>query len=821
MRFIQKKFYFFYFAVIALSLLGIYNQFLRPGLPLTLKPAPEGLEIAGKALHTSDIKLRGLRLISVDSVAVKHVYQVEDLVEKRKIGEPVNLVFSDSLSRQVVLVHRAGFRKIILDAILGISFLIIALLVWRGSREAEEKYFAISALCLGLILPTDWQGLQLPLLFSLPLMVAYFLCYPQAFLTFLQFSYSFPSASHQPGILVKRKKIFGVTGSLLSFLLLAFFLQKSFSPSLKTFDLFHYLYRVFRIFLLFVFFLAMSNFVRNYFRSPDPVSRRKIEWVLWGTFIGSFPFIFLWNLPQVFDLNPLIPQWLAYLFLLVTPASLTIAILKYRLFDIEIVVSRSLVYSTVLLILTAVYFLATGALSFLITRHFALETRLFSIFSALIVALVFNPVKSRVQRFVDRKFFRIRYDRFQSLQALMRALEDCPNKMAALTSLTSHLQKFIPVTKQVIAREKDGKWKIHSGSFRPDNEFKRWLNDETAGTLSALSINALFHDKVEAQLNVQLLPVPRPWIVLLPIDRETLWLLGEKEAGTRFWKEDLDTISQMATATRLHLEKLGFIELSIRESLEKEQARKLSQWKSLLVAEVAHDLRAPLSTILWKLRNLQGRIRENSDADDRPVREIQNQIQRLQGFISSLLQLSQTESGTPDIRTTSIDLRPHVEEVLGFFEEAVHLKKMSVKLEIPGGLRVVADPFLLQEILSNLIHNAIKFSPQGETVTISAKAARQRGREFISVNVIDRAGGISEEQRKQLFEPFSLSKIRKNGDKGFHLGLYIAREFTRLLQGDLQIVSQEGQGTTVRLLIPTPAVTAETTSRNPAADKTS
>jgi len=156
-------------------------------------------------------------------------------------------------------------------------------------------------------------------------------------------------------------------------------------------------------------------------------------------------------------------------------------------------------------------------------------------------------------------------------------------------------------------------------------------------------INEKYPEKFETHSLHEKYPLPEQWIILIPLTTNVIWFLGEKRSRARFWKEDMDLMTEMSRAAALQIEKIEYLELSIQESLQKKQAQKMSEWKTLILSEVAHDLRAPLNTMLWKLRNLQEELESSEPATERPVIEIKEQIYKLQRLIQHLLTFSHVE----------------------------------------------------------------------------------------------------------------------------------------------------------------------------------
>ena len=786
MIFREKYYLVILFLFTVFGTLGLINLSLRPKLPLQIKTLKDGLQIQGPIAKLPP-EIINHYIISIENWPIKNSAQLDVIVEMKEIGNVISMKLDDGKIYQFHLVRRFNSLYFLLFAFLGICFFVIAGLVWHGSRNQGEKYFAISGALLGYILMMTWAGMKLPLYISVLLILIYFLSYPQAFLTFLFFCYHFPSVTLSQRILDTQKRILQITGISFSILLLILFFRQYLNFNLDSFNQYHWGYRVFRIFIFFNLTFSVVLLIRNLKKAPNPANRRKMLWVVWGVIWGSFPFVFLWNLPQIFNYQPLIPEWVFLIFVLLTPASIAIAILRYRLFDIEIVVSRSLVYSLVLLCLIAFYIFFIGTVSFTFFRQFSLHrSPVLSIISAVLIGLLFNPVKSGVQGFVDKKFFRIRYDRFKSLQNFLQNLDQLTYKSDIIQNLLSHYQAVVPVLNYCFVYREISGWNDMGSQTRESQNLINWMTKQINNPESKPIFNDNFSDRIEPDLGLTRLSLPDEWVLLIPVGDNAFWALGQKLAKTKFWKEDIDLAIQMAKAACLQLEKLNYVEISLKASLEKEQAEKLSEWKTILVSQVAHDLRAPLNTMLWKLKNLQQEIDQVSVISDQQfLAGMQKQIFRLQKMIQSLLTISHIEHGTLNLRKESINLHSCFSMILDNLVEITSEKKLNVVLECDESLCIRTDAVLFEEIILNLLHNAFKYSLPEKNIQILCKQSNTDSTKEAIIKIKDEAGGIPEDILKEASQAFSPGKSTRDLKEGFHLGLYIIHEFTKILDGEI------------------------------------
>ncbi len=801
---VKENFFFIVLAVFfSFSVVAIYNLSLRPALPFPVKFSDKGVVIEpGKTSQLTDMNPK-TSIIALNDKFVQSIHEVDEIIDRSNIGNIILVRFSTGQSFSVALIARNKGLTLILNGLLSLSFLIISGIVWRYASRSSEKFFALTALLFGYILAMGWPGMMLAPWISSILVILYFTSYPQAFLSFLYFSLQFPASTLSQKDLKTRQFILFSLGVGLSVLLTLFYFQKYFYPSIENINRYHGFYRAFRVFIFVSLVSSLSLFIYNFKKEPTPVNQKKVQWILWGIIWGSFPFLFLWNLPQIFGLQPVIPEWIYMIFLLLTPASVAIAIIRYRLFDIEFVLSRSLVYTLVFAGLIGLYLFFIGSLSAILHQQFSFHRYpVVSILSAVTLALAFNPLRVKTQTVIDKKFFRIRYDRFQMLQDFMDQLENFSSKDDILTYLSRTFSKFCPVQEELMLVKKDRNWESREDSHQSFKPFIEWIRENANNLPDDIILNQEQTQKIEEGLDFPRITLILPVIVLIPIGQFAWWGLAEKKAGNRFWKEDLDLIQEMVRATKLQLEKIAYIELSLSEALQKEQAQEQSEWRKLLISEIAHDLRSPLNTIQWRLKNVQSDFELSQESPKAAIESLNNQIHFIQKSIESLLLYADLEHGKRDIKLLPVFIAPEIEKCLIHLEELINQKELKIAVDCEPTLQILAEPNLFQIIMLNIIQNAIKYSPHGKQIHIFTSPVQTGNNKFISIAIKDQAGGISRDIMDSILNPLSSKKTRKNLQEGFHLGLYLVKVFTKSLNGKIKIDSRKGLGTTVVLTFP-------------------
>lgn len=253
-----------------------------------------------------------------------------------------------------------------------------------------------------------------------------------------------------------------------------------------------------------------------------------------------------------------------------------------------------------------------------------------------------------------------------------------------------------------------------------------------------------------------------------------------------------------------------------RKSLEDkaEQLALSSKYKSEFLANMSHELRTPLNSLLILARLLSDNSGGNlSDKQVEYSRTIYSAGTDLLELINDILDLAKIESGTLSVDISRINLRDLQSSLEQTFRQVAQNKGLSFAIELDDNLPDVIsnDPKRLQQVLKNLLSNALKFTEQGGVnlqISMVAEAAQLDGKgqsssPIIAFAVSDTGIGIPVEKQKIIFEAFQQADgttSRKFGGTG--LGLSISRELAQLLGGRIELVSQPGQGSTFTLYLP-------------------
>lgn len=229
------------------------------------------------------------------------------------------------------------------------------------------------------------------------------------------------------------------------------------------------------------------------------------------------------------------------------------------------------------------------------------------------------------------------------------------------------------------------------------------------------------------------------------------------------------------------------------------EERLLERTRSEFVATASHELRTPIAAVYGTfLTLLRDDVELEPDVREEFLRMGLKESDRLRRIVEDLLLASQLESGAPRVEAERCD----VHEVVAELVESTSLRLNGthrIAMSVEPGVAVEGDSLRLRQVLSNLLENAIKYSPGGGTVTVSA--ARAAG--SVRIDVADEGIGIAGPDQARIFERFvRLDPALERGAGGTGLGLYICRELVSRMRGCITVRSREGEGSTFTVELP-------------------
>ena len=251
---------------------------------------------------------------------------------------------------------------------------------------------------------------------------------------------------------------------------------------------------------------------------------------------------------------------------------------------------------------------------------------------------------------------------------------------------------------------------------------------------------------------------------------------------------------------QLQKQELALVRLNRSLELANLELARANRLKDEFLANTSHELRTPLNAILGFLRIILDKLYDNPTEEQEFIQNAYDSAKNLLSLINELLDTARIEAGKVDLNLVEVDIAQVFEEVKKLSQVQAAQKGLRLSFR-PPKVMVRADPVKLQQILLNLVTNAVKFTGSGE-IRVTAKALRAKG--HVRFEIRDTGIGIPQEIQRDLFQKFVQgdgSTTRQYGGSG--LGLSICKNLVEFMGGQIWLTSPgPGQGTTVFFTLP-------------------
>ena len=288
---------------------------------------------------------------------------------------------------------------------------------------------------------------------------------------------------------------------------------------------------------------------------------------------------------------------------------------------------------------------------------------------------------------------------------------------------------------------------------------------------------------------------------------------GDVNTGDEF-EELSDAFNEMLANQKEKQDQLRSINKSLDLKLDELAASNVALYeankmKGEFLANVSHELRTPLNSMIGFAEVLQETLQDRTGPIDekrqRYINNIINSSRRLLDLINDLLDLAKIEAGRMDLNVTAISIADTFEGLTNLIRPQAEKRRITLRTKIEPDVPVIhSDAGKLQQILFNFLSNAVKFTPESGTVTLAAATGTdEQGQTVVRLSITDTGPGIPGEDQQRIFDKFTQldpSVTRNHGGTG--LGLTISQELAGMLQGRIELDSDDGRGATFTLVIP-------------------
>ncbi|GJM32934.1 MAG: hybrid sensor histidine kinase/response regulator [Saprospiraceae bacterium] len=239
------------------------------------------------------------------------------------------------------------------------------------------------------------------------------------------------------------------------------------------------------------------------------------------------------------------------------------------------------------------------------------------------------------------------------------------------------------------------------------------------------------------------------------------------------------------------------------ELLEYDKLKELDQLKSRFFADISHEFRTPLTLILGPLENFISKSTKKEDIREYAL--MKRNAQSLLRLINQLLDLSRLEARKMKLETHYDDIIPFIKGVFYAFESLAETKKISMHFTTDSdNISLYYDPDKMAQVITNVLSNAFKFTPEGGMVSVKIKRVDTEDLgESLEIGIVDTGIGIPANHLPHVFERFYQSKdVYRHDGQGTGIGLALAKELVELHKGRIGVESRVGEGTQFTILLP-------------------
>lgn len=263
---------------------------------------------------------------------------------------------------------------------------------------------------------------------------------------------------------------------------------------------------------------------------------------------------------------------------------------------------------------------------------------------------------------------------------------------------------------------------------------------------------------------------------------------------------DVTTRKHNEAELEKHREHLEELVVERTEDLNKatEVAVAANKAKSEFLSRMSHELRTPLNAVLGFTQLLELKVKDNDDLQSH-VKEIVVAGEHLLSLIDEVLDLARIDAGKIAVNPEHIPIQALLEETIQFIKPQALEQNITVEMNAcDPTLSVIADTTRLKEVFLNILSNAVKYNTEHGKVVVSCAQVD----EMVEVSVLDTGIGLTEEQMKNIFEPFSRLGAEFTGIHGTGIGLTIVKRLVELMQGSIRMESEQGKGTVFIISLP-------------------
>lgn len=753
-------------------------------------------------------------ILSINGSEVNENNSVELLLDMYVAGDIVNVQLlrdNNTIDVDIQTIHYYNTLYFIVLLITGLAFLLSSAFVLI---KIEDRIIAqVFHLCLFsafVMLFYTWGSLKaLGSGLNIIIRIAYDISLIIVSVSLLHFSFVFPKVKSQK-VSLYFKIIYAIIG--LAALPIAY-INYSYitSPNPEISSAYFYINEsILKSVIAPCFMITVINYFHSYIIYKDYASRGKLLWIFLGLLPGPALYVFFYRLTAILFGEAMMSETSMIAILILTPISLMIATVRYQLFDVRTIYRRSIVYGSVLALLALLYVGMIYLFSKVIQQEFEHLIGIPNAIAALVNVLLFHPIKTWVQNFVDKKFFKVKYDHKEVEHDFLKEIKKSYSQEDINRLVEDTISKIMPVDNYYffVYSEESDDLKIVNSTKRMINQddlyrIKEICKKNYSKKLPIASPEALDGD-IEYIEDVWIKEMIHGELTLTSFTEQGRLInalsLGKKLSGFRYRDNDISILRIFAFESGNAIQR---IELQKKLLFHKEETKRLeeiSSMKSFFVSSVSHELKTPLTSIRMfaELISVQANLDDNKKTEYLNI--IQGECGRLNRLVDNVLDFSKIERGSKEYIFSDVDLNGLIESVITMLRYRLDMLKFDFDYELSDAeLIISADKDSVSEVIINLISNSMKYTGDVKHIRIKSFPTGKDA----CFEIRDKGIGIPKDEQKNIFEPFYRSKYYKAKVRsGAGIGLSLVNNIVTSHKGRIELESEEGKGSAFRIYFP-------------------
>ena len=762
------------------------------------------------------------KVLKIDGTNISNAKQAYEIVSNEPVGTQFSLVLmrgnkvlTDNVN-SIAFKVRDYIQVFLIQYIVGVIILLTGIILFSLKPELITTkiilLFCIS-LCNWFVLDFDYQttySLSYNLNFSY-----LFQIFIPAFL--INLAFVFPSPSN----FFKRNK--WIIFLPLAYSLVLFFLQFQYKSDPTMWQQIDTLVWV-SIAIATIF--ITSYLAWNYVKTENILDKQRSLVALIGSAFGFFMPAVLAVIFIIFNYEAI---GLLSIPVLIFPVSLSFAIVKHKLFDIDIIFQKIILYVFLTFVVGGFFVLSLLAFNILFSSQFGWNNPVFLLLLSALFVLAINPLRDYIQEFIDETFFRKRYDYASTISELSDAMISILNLDRIASTLTETINHAMLLDSEglyIVDRE-SGTFKLYSSMESKSGQVDKHITQLENGNPLIESLykvkKEIFKEDIESEnrfkdqrgrllqifteLNASLV-----FPLFFKDDLRGILVLGRKRSGNMFSSTDIKLLNTLVNQTAIAIENSFSFELV--EDYANELERKNQILKNIqeqlihaekmsaighLASGIAHEIRNPLNIIEGARYYLSSQL-ENGNSDETVgeyLEYIQNEVIRTNRLIDQLLNFAKLEDG----RMENVNINSIVENVLVLSRKQISdagvIVNKDLKTELPV---IIGDSGQLWQVLINVLMNAIQAVKKDGEISIESGLIEnyfKSGSDYVYVKVTDNGSGIDSEDLPRIFDPFFTRKSTGTG-----LGLSVSYKIMESHKGSIVVSSKSGEGAIFIIQLP-------------------